>query len=239
MPEQPQQFVCQWQFHDPRSTDDEGFVGVGADMKPATLLYAYSHGLFPWTSDPITWWSPNPRAIFEWDSFVVSSRLERTLRQGKFRITCNQAFPQVMEKCAASAPGREKTWISGLFIASYVELHRLGYAHSLECWRGDELVGGVYGVGIGGFFAGESMFHTAPDAGKIALTALVRTLAQAGFALFDVQFPTPHLESLGVQLISRDDYLKRLKRAVRLPCRFPEEPRVLPVGDSVLRPRPR
>jgi leucyl/phenylalanyl-tRNA--protein transferase len=142
------------------------------------------------------------------------------LRQAPFQISVDRAFRQVMEGCAARAPGRRGTWITGEFIDAYTELHRLGHAHSLECWQGDMLVGGIYGVAIGGLFAGESMFHRVSNASKVALYRLVELLNQCSFVLFDIQMLTPITAQLGGSWILRNEYLKRLASAVEKPCTF-------------------
>jgi len=201
-------------FPDPRAADAEGLVAVGGDLSVARLLLAYQSGIFPWTTDPATWWSPDPRAILELDGFHVSRSLARVLRKGLFDITLDKCFHKVMECCAAPAPGRRTTWISGEFLEAYTELHRLGHAHSVECWQGKQLVGGVYGVALGGFFAGESMFHVVSDASKVALFYLVEHLRQNDFSLFDIQVLTPITTQLGGTTISRAEYLERLKKAV-------------------------
>lgn len=202
-------------FPDPRQADEDGFVAVGGDLAVDRLLLAYRSGIFPWTVAPVTWWSPDPRGIFELNRFHVSRSLARTIRQSVFRVTFDEAFRAVMEGCAAPAPGRRSTWITREFIDSYTELHRQGHAHSVECWAaGGQLVGGVYGVALGGFFAGESMFHRASNASKVALFHLVQHLRQGGFELFDIQMLTPITEQLGGITISRAEYLKRLARAV-------------------------
>jgi leucyl/phenylalanyl-tRNA---protein transferase len=201
-------------FPDPRSADPEGLVAIGGDFSVERLLLAYRSGIFPWTVNPITWWSPNPRAIFELDGFHVSGSLERVLRKEAFRITIDEAFTQVMEGCAEPARGRRTTWITPEFISAYTELHRRGHAHSLECWNEDKLTGGIYGVSVGGFFAGESMFHRASNASKVALYYLIEHLRKRGFSLFDIQMLTPITTQLGGANISRADYLARLKRAV-------------------------
>jgi len=170
--------------------------------------------------DPITWWSPDPRAIFELETFRPPRSLRRFLRKRPFEITRDRAFRRVMEGCAAPAPGREETWITPGFIAAYTRLHELGHAHSVECWRGNELVGGIYGVSLGGFFAGESMFHRADNASKVALCALIEHLRARGFALLDIQMLTPVTRMLGAVEIPRAEYLKRLAAAVALPCAF-------------------
>jgi leucyl/phenylalanyl-tRNA---protein transferase len=201
-------------------TSVEGLVAWGGDLSVPRLVLAYRSGIFPWTDRPVTWWSPDPRAILELDEFHVPRSLDRTLRRGEFRITVNQAFQQVMEGCALCGRGREQTWIRPSFVDAYTKLHHAGHAHSVECWQEDVLVGGVYGVAIGGLFAGESMFHRVTDASKVALYHLVQRLDRLGFTLFDIQMPTPVTRRLGARTIAREIYLKRLEDAVRLPCRF-------------------
>jgi leucyl/phenylalanyl-tRNA--protein transferase len=193
---------------------------VGGDLTVPRLLLAYRSGIFPWTVDPITWWSPDPRAIFELDRFHVSRSLARVLRQGVFQVTVDRAFPRVMKGCAAPAPGRRSTWISPEFIAAYTQLHAQGYAHSLECWQAGRLVGGIYGVTVGGLFAGESMFHRVSNASKVALFHLLEHLRRRGFVLFDIQMLTPVTAQLGGVTIPREEYLRRLARAVREPVDF-------------------
>ncbi|MSQ96607.1 MAG: leucyl/phenylalanyl-tRNA--protein transferase [Gemmataceae bacterium] len=196
----------------PEYADEYGLVAVGGDLRIATLLRAYRNGIFPWFSDgePILWWSPDPRAIFEFDRFYLSRRLARTIRSGKFRLTINQAFGAVIAGCA----DRDSTWITADMIEAYTRLHALGHAHSIEAWQGDQLAGGVYGVGIGGLFAGESMFHKVRDASKVALAYLLEYLNIRGFALFDTQVVTEVTASLGAIEIPRADYLARLKIAM-------------------------
>ncbi len=207
-------------FPDPRRANADGLVAVGGDMSVERLLVAYRSGIFPWTSDPVTWWSPEPRAIFELDKFHVSRSLQRVLRKGIFEVSVDRAFEAVMEGCAAAAPGRRETWISPEFLRAYTALHRAGFAHSLECWQGGKLAGGIYGVAIGGFFAGESMFHRVSDASKVALFHLVNHLRARGFSLFDTQMLTPITEQLGAINIPREEYLVRLSRALLQPCSF-------------------
>ena len=207
-------------FPDPNLADADGLVAVGGDLSVGRLLLAYRRGIFPWTVHPITWWSPDPRAIFELDGFHESRSLRRTLRQQKFEITRDQAFRQVMDGCAAPAPGRRTTWITCEFLGAYARLHRQGHAHSLECWQNGKLVGGIYGVALGSFFAGESMFHKVSDASKVALFHLVAHLRARGFALFDIQMLTPITARLGGININRRDYLDRLAGALAKPCRF-------------------
>jgi leucyl/phenylalanyl-tRNA--protein transferase len=201
-------------FPSPRLADAEGLVAVGGDLSVPRLLLAYRSGIFPWTVDPITWWSPEPRAVFELDGFHVSRSLGRVIRKGVFRPSVDRAFRRVIQCCAAPAPGRRSTWISPEFIEAYTQLYEQGHAHSLECWQGRQLVGGVYGVAVGGFFAGESMFHRVSDASKVALFHLIEHLRQKGFELFDIQMLTSITAQLGGVTIPRAEYLRRLARAV-------------------------
>ncbi len=208
-------------FPDPRAARDDGLVAVGGDLSTDLVLRAYRKGIFPWSAKPVTWWSPDPRGIIPLDSFHIPSRLARRLRRGEFRITLNTAFPTVMRGCATPAPGREETWICSAFLRTYEKLHRLGVAHSAEAWQNDRLVGGVYGVALGGLFAGESMFHTVPNAGSAALVTLLIALRDAGFTLFDTQMVTNHTARFGAVEIPRDTYLTRLEHALRVPAIFP------------------
>ncbi|MEI7731786.1 MAG: leucyl/phenylalanyl-tRNA--protein transferase [Verrucomicrobiota bacterium] len=198
--------------------EHNGLLAVEGDLSVPRLLLAYRSGIFPWSVNPITWWSPDPRALFELDAFHVSHSLARTLRRGVFEITVNRAFREVMIAC--SRPDCENRWISEEFIEAYCALHTQGHAHSLECWRDGELAGGIYGVGIGGVFAGESMFHRQTDASKVALFHLIQRLKERGYALFDIQMLTPITQQLGATEIPRRDYLRRLKAAVAQTCRF-------------------
>lgn len=203
----------------PELADEFGIVAVGGDLRPERLLQAYRHGVFPWYSEdePIIWWCPDPRAIFELNGLYISRRLRRTIRQGKFQLTMNSDFAGVIRGCAEREEG---TWLTPEMIAAYETLHRLGHAHSLECWYEGILAGGIYGVAIGGFFAGESMFTRVRDASKVALAALVQRLRTRGFQLLDVQYRTEHTISLGAIVIPRDEYLQRLKRALACNVRF-------------------
>jgi len=207
-------------FPHPDSADEDGFLAVGGDLKPGTLLLAYRNGIFPWTTRPITWWSPDPRAIIPLGGLHVSRSLQKVLRQGRFSVTFDRAFRAVMEGCAEPRPGRKETWITSAFITGYTRLHDLGFAHSAEVWDGERLAGGLYGVAIGGFFAGESMFSAVENASKIALVAMEERLRVSGFTLFDVQFVTPHLRSMGAVEIPRKDYLGRLREAVAMKAAF-------------------
>lgn len=200
-------------FPHPESADDEGLLAVGGDLSPERLLFAYEQGIFPWYSEgmPPMWWSPDPRAIIDAESLHVSRSLTREIGRGRFRVTCTTAFQSVMLECGREREGG--TWILPEMVRAYVKLHELGHALSFEVWREERLVGGLYGVLTGALFAAESMFHREPNASKIALVASVRTLFAAGVQLFDVQFLTSHLASMGAYEISRSEYLGRLGHA--------------------------
>lgn len=199
--------------------DPHGLLAVGGDLEPESLLEAYRRGIFPWYSDgdPYLWWSPDPRTIFELDSFHISRRLARVIRQGKFTITLNRAFREVMHSCSLREEG---TWITQDMLDAYCELHQLGHAHSVEAWLQEQLVGGVYGISIGGFFAAESMFHFETHAGMVALAHLIERLKQRGYLLLDTQMPTDHTRTLGAIDIPRDQYLQRLQKALHVETKF-------------------
>jgi len=201
-------------FLDPERADADGLVGVGGDLRPARLLEAYRRGIFPWFDDdsPILWWSPDPRAIFEMDGLHISRRLARTVRSGRFAVTFDRAFTEIVRGCA-HRPG-EGSWITTDMIDAYTRLHELGHAHSAEVWHEGQLAGGLYGVTIGGLFAGESMFSRVRDASKVALVHCMERLHQRGFQLFDVQFLNEHTSSLGAIEIPRREYLARLRKAI-------------------------
>lgn len=203
----------------------DGLVAIGGDLSVDRLCRAYRAGVFPWTASPVTWWSPDPRGIIEIGGVHVSRSLRRTLRQGRYRVTRDQAFEAVIRACAeVRRPGG---WIVPAFVRAYTELHRAGHAHSVECWQGDDLVGGVYGVAADGLFAGESMFHRADDASKVALVHLHEHLVARGYVLFDVQMVTPVTASLGAHEIPRDAYLARLRQAVGRAVTFADGPGVI------------
>jgi leucyl/phenylalanyl-tRNA--protein transferase len=200
---------------------EDGLVALGGRLDPETLISAYRAGVFPWSSDPvISWWSPDPRAIFDLETWKAHRTIGRSIRRGGWQFSVDRAFAEVMRACAAPSEERPSTWITDDFVRSYSELHRRGLAHSVEVWEGEELVGGLYGVTIGGFFGGESMFRRRTDASKAAVAHLVQTLRAGGFTLLDAQVPTSHLESMGAVCISRDEYLARLGRALRVSARF-------------------
>ena len=196
--------------------EPDGPVAIGGDLEPGTLLAAYRAAMFPMPigrRGRIGWWSPDPRAVLPLDRLRISRSLSRSLR--RYDVTIDAAFESVIRSCAD--PKRPHGWITRDLIDAYTRLADLGWAHSIECWDDGELVGGLYGVSIGGFFAGESMFHRATDASKVALVRLVEVFAEIDGALIDVQWQTPHLGSLGVVEIPRVDYLGLLARAVEAP----------------------
>ena len=187
-------------------------------LTPEILLSAYAQGLFPMAErrdDPTLFWvSPEKRGVIPLDGFHVPKRLARTVRSSRYRVTSDQAFVRVMRACATPAPGREQSWINDEILRLYTALHAGGHAHSVECWEGDELAGGLYGVSLGAAFFGESMFSAARDASKVALVELVGMLRRGGFLLLDTQFLTPHLARFGAYEIPRVDYLARLHLAI-------------------------
>jgi leucyl/phenylalanyl-tRNA---protein transferase len=189
-------------------------------LDPAVLVRAYAMGIFPMPDERgrVNWYAPDPRAIIEHADLRRSRSLRAAIRQGRYGVRVDTAFEAVMRGCAE----RPETWINEEFIRAYTALHRAGIAHSVEAWQGDALVGGLYGVALGGVFCGESMFSRARDASKVCLAALVDRLVARGFVLHDVQFMTPHLARLGATLIPRAEYERRLAAALALPCRFDE-----------------
>ncbi len=188
-------------------------------LSPQLLIEAYRMGIFPMAHDDgeIYWFSPDPRCIFPLERFHVPRSLRQVLRRGVFETRVDTAFAEVIEACADRAEG---TWISDDIIIAYTALHELGYAHSVESWRSGRLVGGLYGVAIGGAFFGESMYTVESNASKVALVRLVERMRERGYALLDTQWPTPHLQMFGATEISRSEYMRRLKGALRRECRF-------------------
>jgi leucyl/phenylalanyl-tRNA---protein transferase len=188
------------------------------------LLAAYASGWFPMADDQghISWYSPDPRGIIPLESFHASSRLQRVVRKGAFRIEIDSAFERVIRACAEIDRDADDagTWISDEIVDSYCELHALGYAHSVEAWQRDQLVGGLYGVALGGAFFGESMFHRISDASKVVLVALVERLRSRGFVLLDTQWVTPHLEQFGAIEISRTEYMRMLDASLKVDTTF-------------------
>lgn len=209
--------------------DPNGLLAVGGDLTPEWLLAAYRRGIFPWFSDdqPILWWSPSPRCIVRPESTTFSRSLRKVIRQGRYTVTFDQAFAQVLDGCAAPRAQESGTWITEDMRDAYLEMHQLGHAHSVEAWLDDDLVGGLYGLAIGRVFFGESMFHRATDASKVAFAHLVRQLDQWGCRLIDCQVTNPHLQSLGATEVSRADFEDLLAREVAstgFPATWPPRP---------------
>ena len=199
----------------------EGLLAAGGDLRPERLLEAYRHGIFPWYSDnqPILWWSPDPRTVLFPDKLHISRSLKRSLRPGLFNVTLDRCFRDVMRHCAGPRPQYPDggTWITTEMLDAYTRLHELGHAHSVETWQKEELVGGLYGVAIGGAFFAESMFTRVPDASKVALVSLVRQLQTWGFHLMDCQQSSPHVLAFGAKNIPRREFLDHLAIALALP----------------------
>ncbi len=208
------------EFPDPSDAEPDGLLAVGGDLSPERLLRAYAAGIFPWFSEemPILWWSPDPRLILEASWLHVPRSLARTVRSARYAVKADQAFGEVIRRCARSPrPGQDGTWITDGMVAAYERLHRLGYAHSFEAYEEGKLVGGLYGVSLGGAFFGESMFAEAPDASKVAFVQSVNWLARWGVDLVDCQVKTDHLARFGARQIPRADFLARLDIALRQP----------------------
>ena len=204
------------EFFFPPASDAEpnGLLGYGGDLHPTRLLIAYQCGIFPWYSEgqPILWFSPDPRYVLDPSKLRISRSLKKVVRKGVYTITMDQAFEEVIQNCSAIArPRQYGTWITSEMKEAYVELHRIGRAHSIEAWRDGVLVGGLYGVINGALFAGESMFAKSPDASKVAFVWTVKQLEQWGVELIDCQVYTEHLERFGAEEIPRRTYLRRLR----------------------------
>jgi len=202
-------------FPDPEAADAAGLVAVGGELSVERLVDAYSHGIFPWFNDdrePILWWSPDPRCVMKPNDFHVARRLRRSIRNSDLRLSFNAAFSSVIENCAADRVGQEGTWITDEMVEAYSSLHSQGWAHSVEVWWDDEMVGGVYGLAIGRAFFGESMFSRASNASKIAMWALCEHLVQQQFEILDCQVVSPHLISLGAKLMPRAEFGDLLER---------------------------
>ncbi|NNC62380.1 MAG: leucyl/phenylalanyl-tRNA--protein transferase [Eudoraea sp.] len=192
----------------------EGLLAVGGDLTPERLILAYRNGIFPWFNEDslILWWCPDPRMVLFPSKVRISKSMRNTLNRGHFRITKDKAFEKVIHECAkAPRPGQQGTWITQKMIDAYIHLYKKGIAHSYEVWQGDKLVGGLYGLDLGHIFCGESMFSKENNASKCALIHMCRELEKENYSLIDCQLHTPHLESLGAELIPRADYLSILK----------------------------
>lgn len=204
-------------FPHPNEAEPEGLLAVGGDLSPQRLVSAYASGIFPWYShpDPILWWSPNPRLVLFPEKFKVSKSLQQTLRNRNYKVTCDIAFADVIDNCQkAPRPGQPGTWITPEIKKAYIELHKMGLAHSIETWQNGKLVGGLYGVSLGNTFFGESMFYKSTDASKVAFYYLNQLALAWDFPFIDCQVTNPHLVSLGAEEIPRDDFLDLLHAAL-------------------------
>ena len=202
--------------------EPNGLLAAGGDLTPPRLLQAYRQGIFPWFApgQPILWWCPDPRTVVRPADLHVSRSMRKVLKQGRLRVAFDRNFPAVISACAAPRAGASGTWITPKMQDAYIELHRLGHAHSVEVYQDDELVGGLYGIALGRVFFGESMFTDFTDGSKLALVALVARMRERRMPLLDIQFLTPHLKRFGAVEISRDEYLRRLESAVQLETSF-------------------
>ncbi|MEI6576257.1 MAG: leucyl/phenylalanyl-tRNA--protein transferase [Bacteroidota bacterium] len=204
-------------FPDPALAEPDGLIAIGGDLSAERLLLGYQYGIFPWFSrrDPIMWWSPDPRFVLFPENFKVSASLSALVRKGKYRVTFDTDFANVIKHCADVKRTHETgTWITADMKKAYINLHHLGFAHSVETWQEDRLVGGLYGISLGKAFFGESMFHTATDASKVALFHLVQQLKTWKFDFIDSQLRTEHLVRLGAEEIPREKYLNLLDEAL-------------------------
>ena len=226
----------QWLDPDPRAPfpavehalrEPDGLLAAGGDLTVTRLINAYAHGIFPWFSEgePILWWSPDPRFVLPPKEIKVTRSLGKNIRNSGLRVTMDTAFAQVIAHCSVlPRDGQNGTWITPEMQQAYINLHQAGYAHSVECWNADKLVGGLYGINSGPVFCGESMFSLQSNASKIALVHLCRFIQQQGFRLIDSQVYTPHLESLGARMIPRNAYIKTLQQEadINLPLNWSE-----------------
>lgn len=221
-------FLTHTRFPDPSEADEDGLLAAGGSLEQDCLLDAYVHGIFPWPMSepdvPMLWFSPHERALIEPESFHISRRLRQTLRSGRFEVTIDRAFRDVIQNCASVCrPNESGTWITPEIIEGFCAFHEAGFAHSVEVWRDGRLVGGLYGEAIGSYFAGESKFHLETDASKVALAWLVRHLQTLGFTLIDVQVANSHTEQFHLNIVPQRVFLSRLAAAIRVPNRFRTE----------------
>lgn len=199
-------------FPDPRSADPDGLVCVGGNLQVETLIRAYSQGIFPWPQGnlPLLWFSPDPRGVLDFEELHVSRSLNRFLKRNPFHVTRNHCFEEVIRQCALAPRDHHGTWIRSDMVEAYVKLHKAGYGLSVECWNGEQLVGGIYGVWVNDFFSGESMFFLQSNASKVALLELIAWLKEKGLSWMDIQMLTPVLEAMGGKYINQDDFLERI-----------------------------
>lgn len=212
---------CNYLFPDPNEADPDGYglVAIGGDLTPQTLLSAYSQGLFPWFNEdePIAWWCPEPRCVLDPSCYSPSKSLKRLAKSSRWRWSVNNAFEEVIHACSLPRSYSNDTWIHDEMIEAYNKIHELGYAHSIEVWDDEQLIGGLYGLKIGQIYYGESMFHRQSNASKIAFWALNIFCQQTGVQLIDCQLPNPHLQSLGAGIMPRKDFLKILRELIDVP----------------------
>ena len=208
-------------FPHPIYADDDGVLAVGGDLSPQRLLLAYQNGIFPWYNEgePVIWWSPNPRFVLYPEKLKVSKSMRKVLRLEQFKITYDQAFETVIRLCGTTKRKGQNggTWITRDMLRAYCQLHQLGFAHSVEVWENDEIVGGLYGVALGRCFSGESMFAKVSNASKAGFITLVRRLQELGFDMIDCQTHSNHLESLGGEYMDRSDFMQYLKENAKKP----------------------
>lgn len=211
-------FQCNYLFPEPSEADPDGYglVAIGGDLTPQTLLSAYSQGLFPWFNEdePIAWWCPEPRCVLDPSSYKPSKSLKRLAKSSRWHWTVDNAFEEVIHACSLPRSYSNDTWIHDEMIEAYNEIHELGYAHSIEVWDEDQLIGGLYGLKIGQIYFGESMFHRQSNASKIAFWALNVFCQHTGVQLIDCQLPNPHLQSLGAGIMPREDFLQALRELI-------------------------
>ncbi len=218
MKKHPNQII----FPDPSNANQEGLLAYGGNLEPETLIQAYTQGIFPWYDDssPVMWWSPDPRMILFPKEMKISNSLKHTLNSGKYKCSFDQSFKEVISQCArVSRAGQKGTWITSEMQKAYLKLHKMGLAHSVETWKNDQLIGGLYGISLGSAFFGESMFHHMPDASKVALYYLNEHIKKWDFDFIDAQTPTSHLKSMGAKEISRDKFLNLLGKSMKKPNR--------------------
>jgi len=203
-------------FPNPIYAEDKGLLAYGGDLNPSRIMTAYLNGIFPWynESDPILWWSPNPRCVLNFEDFKISKSLQKVIDKNIFEIRFDTNFTQVMKECKnINRENQKGTWIQDELIEAYTKIHQMGFAHSFEAYYNGELVGGGYGINVGNIFCGESMFAKKTDASKVALYFLIQRLKEKGFSFIDCQIPTPHLLSLGAKTMERKEFILEVKKS--------------------------
>lgn len=213
-------------FPDPREAQNSGLLALGGDLEPSTLIAAYTHGIFPWYSEdePLMWWSLSPRLVLFPADFHISSRSCRAIRNANFEVSFDRDFPEVIHECAKMTESRPETWITRDMLEAYIRMHRLGYAHSVEIWKDNRLVGGLYGLCLGKVFFGESMFRRTSEASRAAIVCLVTLLRKIGVTMIDCQEATSHMQKMGAVELLREEFLEKLTEANTEPCSWPLVP---------------